>query len=735
MATKTDTVAVRITADARQFKREIRATEAATRRLGRDAARAMAPYDAAVKRTTADLQRMQATAKQAAAQAAAAARQARSQIAAGYGRMKSAISTAVGFGGIAGAVMGIRDAQRFEAALVQLQVQGKKTAAWLDKARKTIIAVSDDTGRAKDEVLSYLQGIVEATGDADFAVDSLRQMGEVAVATGAHMGDLSGAMEKAAGSFRLAAKDSMALWNIWRQQEKLGSVTVADISREIGKIAGLAPGFGKHGTGLAGAKAFGGLIQLAARGFGKDQKGEAATATMRFLQLLRDRTAKDPRKVARMLGLRVEDLGRVTDSGFEFNDLSQVFRRIAEAAARDPTRVAKYGNQLFGRLGIRVYEQLRNAAQVGWTNSSGPYAAAAAIFGVGNKPLIHSDASVIRASRAFKLRRAMTRLQNRFYETMLPAMEKLADLMPTIAKGISWTLGHIKELVTVWLGSKLLRVLGSIGRAMGGTSGAPMAGGVPVAGGGFGGALTRGSQYAMAGLFAVTAGKLLGEHLAGVTMAEMDRRIKALRRELEVGRQRKEIAIKKREAVAAFARSPAWSTVEGAEAFVGAQGILQQLGLDRGGAFAPDRLLQARGFKGARALKETLSARYQRLYAATEAELRKRLPKGAEIGRGSVEAAVPQLAALRTSMEALDRRMAEIVTGTRSGKQVPVQVNVTVTVPDPTRPGVRAHVANVSTRRAKVSGGGADQYGLAEAMVPGGVGDMMRVGGFLSRLF
>lgn len=693
MGQTVETVAVRIRGETKEWRAATREVVRSARKMGRESARAMNPMDRAVKKTTSDLDRMSQAAKRAAREAQAAATKARRQITRGFSRMKGAITTALGFGGVAGTIYGIRNAQQFEQALVQLQVQGGKTASWLAKAREEILAVSNATGRSKEEVLSYMEAYIAETGDAKSALETLRDMGEVAVATGANMADLAGAMIKVGGAMKVASKDSKALWNIWRQQEKLGSVTLKEFSQYFGRFASLMPAFGKVGTGLRGARAAGALFQIGARSFGQEEHASAATAVARFLQQLQMRLQKNPAQFAAKLGMKVSDFGRIGPKGFEFADLATISRRLGEGLARNPAAMGKYGQELFGRLGVRVARELMLAARRGWSTSSGKYAAASQIFGAGGKDLIGQDVATIRKSKAWQYTQKLTELQNAFYKAMLPVFEKLVEMMPMIVRGLKFALDHIKEIVAVWLGAKLIGALRGISQLIAGLRG----GGGAVAGGGFGAITSRMGIYGAAFTAATWAGKKIGELIAGKSVEAVKEEMAEIERahaQTIVNLRRQNLGIKALNDW--LSKGAKFTTAEGAQTAIRAVDLARRIASS--GEFEVDRLIAQKGrASGAKALLATLRSRYRELLAAVQKEILSALPKekraGAAVAPWTLEKAYPVLGTLHKAADALDRRLAELIQATRAGKSV--DLNVSVRVPDPTVPGKRAKLNTI----------------------------------------
>jgi hypothetical protein len=650
-----------------------------------------------VRQAVAGIKAEEAARKRAAHTAVRTARQQRKAALAGIGRgagggARGLVTGALGAAGIFGGVALIQGTREFEAQLTDLMITGNKTTEWLHSTRKAVLGVSDATGKGKGEVASYLSAIVEQTGDADFAVATLKTMGEVAVATGANMGDLGGVMVKLGGL------------NILRAQEKQGSVTMANISAVFGRVASLAPQFGEAGKGLGGVRALGGLLQISARGFGREEVGTAATSAQRFLQNL----ALRRKKIEKAFKVK---LGEKRGGKFQFNDLVSVFRTLSEAFAKDPERFTKKGLKLFGLQGIKTAQQLQAVGISGFGKASGKFAAASAIFGAGKKDVISADAAKRRASTAFKFDQAIAQLSNTFQRKALPLVTSLTKALPTLVKALKLILDNSTLLISLWLGAKgaaLFRRMLVPAAAAGGAGAAGAAGGVVTTTGrtvGRGGAFRQfatggrsmGSNIAGGALtaaplipFAIQGGIKIAEVMAGTTAKQIAKDYSAIlehdlgllrkkhKRELEpirkkIAAREVNIALKGTERGAKLVNQIRQTTLPYLETAPGG-----------GKGFALGEVFRKGGVKGARALRDRLTKQREQLRgvavaAATEAGLptdRKTLEAMPGVGQ--------QLKVMRQMAEAIDMMLAR---GEREGR-LTVDGTISVFVGD--QPGDRA---------------------------------------------
>lgn len=368
------------------------------------------------------------------------------------------------------------DTLKFERTLTRLQIKGEKSFAWTVGARKQILAVSDATGKSKEEVLSYVDTFTTLTGDVDSAISVLKDMGDVALATGTKMGDLAGLNEKLAGSMKITGKETRKALNILASQEKLGSVPLAALAQHGGRVFSQASLFGKAGQGLGAVKGLGGLFQLSARGFGAGQEAQVARNVGIFLKnLAKARATKGGRKQLGKLGIDVSD---------ENLSLTEIFKRVGTGVAGNKKLFAGgLGQKLFAE-GARTALQLGSAAQVGFGGKVGKGASFNQLFErAGEKDVIGADLAKIKKSPAQQFDEAINKMKNTIQKSMLPVLKAATKLMPIFGKALQFILENSELLIKLWLGvkgalffSKLLKPGGAAAGAGVGAAGAPVPG-------------------------------------------------------------------------------------------------------------------------------------------------------------------------------------------------------------------------------------------------------------------
>lgn len=455
----------------RQVKEKIRAQKA----FARGAEKAYKREERAIKRI-----------KRAREQAAKAQVRRRKEL---LGRGKNAVmgrgkrmlgAGAAALGGI-GLLSVARQEAEFRKKLTLTRLNASESAQWEKKASQRIKEVSDATGVARKELLSFTSAFVSMTGEANFPLQSMEMFAKLAAVSGSSMEELSASLEKvvAAG---VDVKDLPKTMAILYQQTKQGSITMDKLSQVMPKILPMLDTFGQSGPNAV--RALGGLTQISARAFKTKDPNQVGTSSERFLQFV----GVNRKKIEKAFGIKLAD---VKGNKVIWKPLGEVFKLIGKAVAGNQKLFQERGKEFFGQQGIRVAQQLGMASSQGWKRTVGSRTAASNLFGATGKDekgksALEADYDKYLASSSAKLTKHYTRIMNSLAEHMGPALESLADAIPTISKGIKFFLDHLKEVAyiigtikalqfTAWL-ARLLNTFRSL-RSAGGDDGGEGGGG------------------------------------------------------------------------------------------------------------------------------------------------------------------------------------------------------------------------------------------------------------------
>jgi hypothetical protein len=400
-----------------------------------------------------------------------------------FGRGGGALKTAAGFAGVFGFTQMIEDARRANQALTDIAVTGNLTNKEMMDLKKTMREISNDTGKSTAELGRFVATVTTMTGDAKGAAKALSGISEVMVATGASGEALAGTYVKLTTSMGLMPKQAREAFNILRSQEKLGSVTLANVAQQFGKIVGAAGVFGAEAKGLKGVRTLGGLFQISQRAFAVGQEGESANALARFLGNLSRKSGK----VKKHFGVDV------FDAAGNARDLPTVMEELGTAFMEQRGTFRKHGTMLFGEKGVRFAQRLALEAGRGFDVKDPRMASFRAVVRrAGGTDELGADFRKVSESPAHQFTKQMNLLRNTFKEFSGPIFKDITSALtewgPTLRKTLKFLLENSKGLLKLWLGYKGItffkRLMAPVGGGGGGAMALAGAGAAGVPGGG-----------------------------------------------------------------------------------------------------------------------------------------------------------------------------------------------------------------------------------------------------------
>jgi hypothetical protein len=402
-----------------------------------------------------------------------------------FGRGGGMLRGAAGFAGVFGFTQMIEQAKAGNAALTDIAITGNLTDKELKNLKDTMFEISNNTGKSTAELGRFVATVTTMTGDARGAQKALSGIADVMVATGASGEALAGTYVKLTTTMGLMPKQAREAFNVLRSQEKLGSVTMANISANFGKIVGAGGVFGAEGRGIKGVRTMGGLFQIAQRGFAVGQEGEAATSAASFLRFLGQRA----KRVKKTFGVDVFDKeGKARDLPTVLEELGTAFNTKGKAFRTK-------GALIFGRSGIRTAQQLALAMKSGAASGQGSFASFNALMRTaGGTDVIGSDKARRERSAAHEFDKQLNILKNALKRHITPLFKELAAGMkkwgPDLVRTLKFLLEHSAGLLKLWLGYKGVTFFRRLaGPVQGGAAGQAAMAGIPGLGGTGGGGM------------------------------------------------------------------------------------------------------------------------------------------------------------------------------------------------------------------------------------------------------
>lgn len=445
------------------------------------------------------------------------------------GRAMGMVKGAIAFGGFYGLQSEIRSAKAFEEVLVDLAVRGQKSRKWVTALRKSIMSASDEFGVGKEQLASYVGTIIDQTGNTELATKTLRDMTAVAYSTNTNMQQLAGTVVEMQSKLALKPKQFMEALGVLAAQADQGKVPLSQMAQYLPEVLNATTQFGH--SGVAALRDYGAVLQMAARGAGS--LAEANTAMNRML----DQTAAKRGKIEEALNIKLKKNGA-------WMQLAPMLKQIVGGLIRmkkEGKDVEKFIVKTWGIRGKKAILPLLQQGMVGWNNRVGADAAGGGGLTSMDALIAAGGATTIseRVGRKRKLspeleswNKELNRVRNQLHKHMLPALEKLGDLMPYLGKGLSFLLDNWKLILGLWTGAKMAAFLAQLtqaGRSVSGAGTGAGADGTRV--GGRAGRGRRALGGAVAALpmvpWAIEKGIDIGKYFAGTTFKKQHRQYMA----------------------------------------------------------------------------------------------------------------------------------------------------------------------------------------------------------------
>ncbi len=369
--------------------------------------------------------------------------------------MKGLAASAAAMAGIAGIGGVLKSVMEFDDALTELMITGDQTNIWMETQRRKMIALSSKWGVARGEVANFALKFVELTGDAKGAMVMLEDMTKRSVAYKVSMTDLGKLMENLSGSFQITAQNAGLALDVIREISKKGTIGFGAMAKIMPEVASSASNIGDELTKINKLKVVGALLQ--ATYWKKGTVEGSKTSTARFFDNLKTNAGK---------------IEEVLGGGFKELTLMKKLRMLG-AAARDPGKALKL-EKLFGLEGKRTFYALGDAYGPG---SRGK--AFQQMIGATGKGQLEGDLSKRMGSAGQRWRVTMNQITNQLVDKFLPVLQKLVQVMPSLAKLFGFFIENIETLIAVGLQLKAARFFSNLamaGRAAGALGAAGMAG-------------------------------------------------------------------------------------------------------------------------------------------------------------------------------------------------------------------------------------------------------------------
>lgn len=240
----------------------------------------------------------------------------------------------------------------FDARLARLAIQAGLSRKEMFDLKDQLFQVGEATHQTPGELLSGIEQIVEKTGNFKFAVDSLKDMGIVASATGSQMEYIGATASNLQEKMGITKDEVLQVFDILNAQGKQGSFTLQNMAAMFERLLSSAARFDVQG--VKGMRSFGAFLQIARRGAGNSE--QATTAVERTVSDL----IQNAGKIQKETGFSIFDADKTKKAGRAvMKDFDVVLKEVIKRTKGDVTILQK----IFGEESVRAITPLSQSFQ------------------------------------------------------------------------------------------------------------------------------------------------------------------------------------------------------------------------------------------------------------------------------------------------------------------------------------------------------------------------------------
>jgi hypothetical protein len=356
--------------------------------------------------------------------------------------LKSALSSAVTFGGIAGLTMGIKKGLDLQATYKNLAFNIERATGqavrWQD-VQSTIENAAGATSRTNGEMADSFAKVFRATGDAKFAADSLKTIGTVATATGAEVDELANVTQLLQRKFGVTSNELPDALTRVIEKADAGGVGLGELGNRFALLAGEAAA-----AGLTGKE---GISQLLGTLTALDSRvGEKSVPGMKRLLETFKAGSADLKALEKTGGVKFEADSTAFDKVRQM--LSGKGRTAIEAKLTGEART------VFDELAKPFDDALKNATKAGASQKEATEAGLAAFDAAMNKAggsaltfeRVQKEAATRGQDAQAKMREATNKIVTALSdEKVLNGMKELAVHAPKVAEAFAKVIGWVSK--------------------------------------------------------------------------------------------------------------------------------------------------------------------------------------------------------------------------------------------------------------------------------------------------
>lgn len=345
---------------------------------------------------------------------------------------------------IGGAAIGMAAKRviEFDGKLARMAIAADLSKKEMVALKKELYEFSKITKQPPDDLLEGLNAFVKRTGDFEYAIGTLKDMGIVASATGSSMADIGATAANLQSKMGIAKEEILAVFDVLAAQGKVGAFEISDMASNFEKLLSAATRF--NIKGMEGMRTYGAFIQMAKRGTGTPE--EATTAVERTI----DDILSKHKEIRRLTGFSIIDAEASKKAGRTvMKDFDLVLKEIISRTNGDVLKL----KQIFNEVSIRAVTPLAESYLVhgGWSEFD-KFARTG-----GDGAAIMKDFAFWADTAAAKFGEFNTELK-KFTDNLEGPINLLTKLLDLLNAHPNITQGALTTLLTVGLGAGAYKI-------------------------------------------------------------------------------------------------------------------------------------------------------------------------------------------------------------------------------------------------------------------------------------
>jgi TP901 family phage tail tape measure protein len=260
-------------------------------------------------------------------------------------RYMTGFNTLIGGAGLLYAGKNVMD---LNARIARLAITSGKSGKEFMKFKSVIFDVAKGTNQSADEVVDFFSTILEKTGNFDLAMQTVKNAGIVAAATGSSMADIGSTVANIWEKMDIGPKQTFEALDILNMQAKAGAVEFANFAGLMERLTSASSRF--NAKGIEGIRVLGAWVQEA-----KKTVGSAEEATTSIENLIAETLNPAKIKLLKKYGFNPIDRDATKKAGVTvLKDMKSIIKGIVTATKGDEIKLGS----IYGIRSVRALSRI-----------------------------------------------------------------------------------------------------------------------------------------------------------------------------------------------------------------------------------------------------------------------------------------------------------------------------------------------------------------------------------------